>query len=308
MVPTRQAARDGRPVIALSRTDPAVDRRGCGSGCWTPWPRSGPAAPAARPGSDGSARPRRRLGACATGATATSISTEPRPSALTWASGAPSMTTTRLSVEVRDGRHQVRSTAGLLRAQRLHASPDRARVALVGQTALLLGGDEVGAGHRGRTGGDARAVRHRGNRRLPRAGKSGVVAHEHPAGAGSACQLRRRAVDPERRVGGEPHPDRRPRRGGRRPDCGRHWSSAGPAKSAVAWTRRRCSVVRGRSSVVSGSLWTPSSAAARACWPASGSSTRCWSWVPGRANTTRRYGHLSGAHDATAAPCRRRPT
>ncbi len=54
------------------------------------------------------------------------------------------MTTTRLSVEVRDGRHQVRSTAGLLRAQRLHAPPDRARVALVGQTALLLGGDEVG--------------------------------------------------------------------------------------------------------------------------------------------------------------------
>jgi urease accessory protein len=55
-----------------------------------------------------------------------------------------SMTTTRLSVEVRDGRHQVRSSAGLLRAQRLHAPDDRARVALVGQTALLLGGDEVG--------------------------------------------------------------------------------------------------------------------------------------------------------------------
>jgi len=32
---------------------------------------------------------------------------------------------------------------GLLRAQRLHGPPDRARVALVGQTALLLGGDEV---------------------------------------------------------------------------------------------------------------------------------------------------------------------
>lgn len=53
-------------------------------------------------------------------------------------------TTTRLSVEVRDGRHQVRSSVGLLRAQRLHGPTDRARVALVGQTALLLGGDEVG--------------------------------------------------------------------------------------------------------------------------------------------------------------------
>lgn len=47
-------------------------------------------------------------------------------------------------MEVRDGRHQVRSSAGLLRAQRLHGPLDRARVALVGQTALLLGGDEVG--------------------------------------------------------------------------------------------------------------------------------------------------------------------
>ena len=54
------------------------------------------------------------------------------------------MTTTRVSVEVRDGRHQVRTSAGLLRAQRLHGPADRARVALVGQTALLLGGDQVG--------------------------------------------------------------------------------------------------------------------------------------------------------------------
>ena len=45
---------------------------------------------------------------------------------------------------MRDGRHQVRSSAGLLRAQRLHGPADRARVALVGQTALLLGGDRVG--------------------------------------------------------------------------------------------------------------------------------------------------------------------
>ncbi|HEU5483940.1 MAG TPA: urease accessory protein UreD [Microlunatus sp.] len=52
-------------------------------------------------------------------------------------------TTTRVSVQVNHGRHQVRTTAGLLRAQRVHGPPDRARVALVGQTALLLGGDEV---------------------------------------------------------------------------------------------------------------------------------------------------------------------
>lgn len=45
---------------------------------------------------------------------------------------------------MRDGRHQVRTSAGLLRAQRLHGPADRARVALVGQTALLLGGDRVG--------------------------------------------------------------------------------------------------------------------------------------------------------------------
>lgn len=50
---------------------------------------------------------------------------------------------TRVSVEVRHGRHQVRTSAGLLRAQRVHGPADRARVALVGQTALLLGGDEV---------------------------------------------------------------------------------------------------------------------------------------------------------------------
>lgn len=37
----------------------------------------------------------------------------------------------------------MRTIAGLLRAQRLHGPPDRARVALVGQTALLLGGDLV---------------------------------------------------------------------------------------------------------------------------------------------------------------------
>ncbi len=47
-------------------------------------------------------------------------------------------------MEVRDGRHQLRTGAGPLRAQRLHGPTDRVRVALVGQTALLLGGDRVG--------------------------------------------------------------------------------------------------------------------------------------------------------------------
>ncbi len=50
---------------------------------------------------------------------------------------------TRIDVTCRDGRPCFRSTAGLLRAQRLHGPPDTCRVALVATTALLLGGDEV---------------------------------------------------------------------------------------------------------------------------------------------------------------------
>ncbi len=63
-------------------------------------------------------------------------------------------TGTQIVVAVRNGRHVVRTRSGALRGQRLHGPPDRARVALVGQTALLLGGDavevdiEVGAGAR----------------------------------------------------------------------------------------------------------------------------------------------------------------
>jgi urease accessory protein len=53
------------------------------------------------------------------------------------------MTVTRLWVDVVDGRHRVRMRHGLLRAQQLHGPPDLAHVALVGQTALLLGGDSV---------------------------------------------------------------------------------------------------------------------------------------------------------------------
>lgn len=55
----------------------------------------------------------------------------------------PTEPVTRVAVEIRDGRHQVRASPGLLRAQRLHGPDDRARVALVAQTALLLGGDRV---------------------------------------------------------------------------------------------------------------------------------------------------------------------
>ncbi len=50
---------------------------------------------------------------------------------------------TRIEVTCRDRRSIFRSTAGLLRAQRLHGPPDVCRVALVATTALLLGGDEV---------------------------------------------------------------------------------------------------------------------------------------------------------------------
>jgi urease accessory protein len=53
------------------------------------------------------------------------------------------MSSTTLTVELVAGRHRVRMRSGVLRAQRLHGPPDRARVALVGQTALLLGGDAV---------------------------------------------------------------------------------------------------------------------------------------------------------------------
>ncbi len=53
------------------------------------------------------------------------------------------MVTTSLAVDCVDGRHRVRMRHGLLRGQRLHGPPELARVALVGQTALLLGGDEV---------------------------------------------------------------------------------------------------------------------------------------------------------------------
>lgn len=50
---------------------------------------------------------------------------------------------TRIRAALSAGRHQLRASTGVLRAQRLHGPDDRVRVALVGQTALLLGGDEV---------------------------------------------------------------------------------------------------------------------------------------------------------------------
>lgn len=53
------------------------------------------------------------------------------------------MSTTTVAVDQVDGHPRVRMRHGLLRAQRLHGRPEVARVALVGQTALLLGGDVV---------------------------------------------------------------------------------------------------------------------------------------------------------------------
>ena len=55
----------------------------------------------------------------------------------------PGEVSTRIEVTCRNGRPCLRSSAGLLRAQRLHGPPDVCRVALVATTALLLGGDEV---------------------------------------------------------------------------------------------------------------------------------------------------------------------
>jgi urease accessory protein len=51
--------------------------------------------------------------------------------------------TTRISVELRDGRHRTSAAGGLLRAQLVRAPADRCRIGLLATTALLLGGDEV---------------------------------------------------------------------------------------------------------------------------------------------------------------------
>jgi urease accessory protein len=51
--------------------------------------------------------------------------------------------TTRIEVELRDGRHRTTVRAGLLRAQVVHGPLDRVRIGLLATTALLLGGDEV---------------------------------------------------------------------------------------------------------------------------------------------------------------------
>ena len=124
-------------MIALSRTDPASIAR-VRRGCSTRWPRSGPGTlgPAIRVRWRRMSTPTGLCTATETRRLPTSTDARQEPTTAT--------TTTRVSVEVRDGRHQVRAAAGLLRAQRLHGPADRARVALVGQTALLLGGDEVG--------------------------------------------------------------------------------------------------------------------------------------------------------------------
>lgn len=51
--------------------------------------------------------------------------------------------TTRIAVQRRGGRHQVRLVGGLLRPQLLRADEDGCRIGLLATTALLLGGDEV---------------------------------------------------------------------------------------------------------------------------------------------------------------------
>lgn len=53
------------------------------------------------------------------------------------------MTATTIAVDLADGHHRVRTRHGLLRCQRLHGPQDAARLALVGQTALLIGGDDM---------------------------------------------------------------------------------------------------------------------------------------------------------------------
>lgn len=55
----------------------------------------------------------------------------------------PTEVTTCVEVTCCDGRLLLRTTSGLLRAQRLHGPPGTCRVALVATTALLLGGDHV---------------------------------------------------------------------------------------------------------------------------------------------------------------------
>lgn len=55
----------------------------------------------------------------------------------------PVQVTTRISVELRDGRHRTSAAGGLLRAQLVRAPVDRCRIGLLATTALLLGGDEV---------------------------------------------------------------------------------------------------------------------------------------------------------------------
>ncbi len=92
---------------------------------------------------------------------------------------------------MRDGRHQVRTSAGLLRAQRLHGPADRVRVALVGQTALLLGGDEVGLDVEVGPGAVLDLSDIAGTVAYHGRGRAASWHVEHPAGAGSAAPLRR---------------------------------------------------------------------------------------------------------------------
>jgi urease accessory protein len=55
----------------------------------------------------------------------------------------PVRVTTRIAVELRDGRYRTSTGGGLLRAQLVRSPADRCRIGLLATTALLLGGDEV---------------------------------------------------------------------------------------------------------------------------------------------------------------------
>ncbi|HET9648616.1 MAG TPA: urease accessory protein UreD [Microlunatus sp.] len=103
------------------------------------------------------------------------------------------MVVTSLDVELAGGRHRVRMRHGPVRAQPLHGPGDRARIALVGQTALLLGGDRVELDIRVGPGA-----------RLELTEVAGTVAYDGRGHAASWCTRIRLATGAELVWAGEP--------------------------------------------------------------------------------------------------------
>ena len=204
MVADAEAARAGRPVLALSRTDPesvAGWRTGCGR--MAAEVRAGRHTPVdPGPMARHSHEPR------------------PRPRALRWPRPATA-------------RRAARLTQGPLAVRRLSAAdPDVVRVALVAAGALLLAGDEVRVEVRGRRPGDGRGGRDGRHRRLRHARRLGALGRRRsssPAGHAWAGTASRSSSPAERRSTG-PRPASSPP--GRRWRCGRRWSSGGPARPA----------------------------------------------------------------------------